>query len=497
MTTLARCGLLLAVLAALVACRAGHKNEWTQTWGNEGNDLAFGLAVDSEGGLYAGHEFSGELDQAGRQYQAKGRPDVLIDAFTVAGKPRWQAQLDTSRAANVRAIAVNGDLIYVTGYFIDNLQGKGAKPLHAPLGGADAWVAGFDREGGLHFLRRFGGKGADTGMALCPLDDGGVLVGGTMQLAARFGAKPDGSANVLFSNGGSDVFLMALDGQGVPRWARLVGGPGDDRITALARAPGGGCMALVNFQKQVKLSVGQEERTFTSQSGEDGLVLGVGADGSVGLAVQLGHDGPDYWDALSVTDDGSIWVAGLLMGDHEYRFGDATRSLGSVGSSDIALVGFGADGRFKRAKRYGNALADAVHGLAPLPGGGVVLAASGSGEVTLDGHGFSAPTTQAYAVAFDDQGTATDVLPVRSQNGITVPTAVAVPGPGRIALLGMFRGELMATDEHDRRQEASADADGARGIDVAGEDDEEGRTDVFLAVRPLSGAPSEAGNANR
>jgi len=456
---------LLAFVALTAACTSKSDVQWPRTWGNRGYDLAFGLAMDADGGLYTGSQFSGEIEpQPGRRFTAQGNPNVLLSAFTAQGAPRWQLQLSSPRAVEVRDIVVAHDgAVFATGYYVDSLSAKGTKAPLKAVTGADAWVGAWKPDGDPVFLQGFGSKGADAGFGLCALPDGGVMLAGTMQQAARFGTEPDGHARVLRAAGARDVFLTALDSAGGVRWARLLGGSGDDRVITLATMPDGGCAALLTFQGTLTLEIGGVEQRIDSRGGEDGLVLGVSADGSVRFATPLAGTGPDFWEALTVAGDGTIWAAGLVVMPGNYVLGDTLQALDSVGSSDVLLVALDRKGRFLLTRRFGNAAADTVHDLAPLPHG-VVMAASGSGELQLDGHRLNATLPQAYVVALDADGQVTTARMIQGE-GITQATALAVHAPGQVAVLGMFEKALLL--------------DGAKPLKA------QGKTDVFLAMTPL------------
>jgi hypothetical protein len=457
-----------ALCLALLSSSTGAAADWTRSWGNRGHDIAFGLAHDDDDNLYVGSQFAAvlELEAFGGRGSLKsaGRSDVLLASFDARGKSRWQRQLRSTGAAEVREIAVARDgTVVATGYFVADLAAARGERLRSH-GGSDAWIVAVDSTGTLRFARGFGGKAADAGLALAPLADGGVVFAGTFQHAARFGEQ-HGNARVLRAAGARDAFIARVSRTGAVEWAFAVGGAGDDHPIAIAPAPDGGFVALIAYHGSVQAGAGAATQTFESHGGTDALLLRYAADGTLRSAVSIGHPGPDAWDALTVGWDGATWIAGRIVASATISFGAQRVSFDGAGSSDIVLATWNADGRFERALRLGNEAADTPHRLVASSDGGVLLAAAGSGTLTLGDTRLAEPAPRGYVARVARDGRVESAAVIGGE-GITQPSGLARLGDGRIAVLGMFEKEL---------------AHHGRGAPIRAQ----GKTDVFLVVRKM------------
>jgi hypothetical protein len=143
----------------------------------------------------------------------------LASGGIAAAQPAWVRTAEFGgRAPVARAAAAlpGGDTIVVGSI--------------APAGlDTDLWVARFDAEGTVAWSYRFGGPYDDGSSAVAVTAGGDIVVVGTTR---SFGA------------GGSDVFVLRLDGAGSPRWERTLGTPFDDSGNGVALAADGRILVL-------------------------------------------------------------------------------------------------------------------------------------------------------------------------------------------------------------------------------------------------------------
>ncbi len=130
-------------------------------------------------------------------------------------RPMWSRRFDRSESAWLYAILPMADGTFrACGQLI-------------PADGTpdDAWVLSFDASGAVLWQKRFRGPRLDWFYAIAPAGDGGVVVAGATQ---SFGG-PD-----------YDAWLVRLDADGGVAWERTYGGDGQDAAYAIVRRPDGG-----------------------------------------------------------------------------------------------------------------------------------------------------------------------------------------------------------------------------------------------------------------
>lgn len=196
--------------------------------------------------------------------------------------------------------------VWVTGSAVSPLRLGGTD--HSPAGPAaadDAFVAHFDAEGALVWVRVFGGSGRDTFEAVS-LNPGPSLlyVAGSFEDGVDFTdpARP----GPLASAGGSDAVLLALNAtNGDVIWSRSFGGSGDESGDDLARWSDRVCMSG-KFDGPADFGAGE----VTPESSDPYVLCVDGGSGDVLFAdATFGAPQADPAPAIAMDDDGSLYLA--------------------------------------------------------------------------------------------------------------------------------------------------------------------------------------------
>ncbi|MCH8074414.1 MAG: hypothetical protein IIC64_01205 [SAR324 cluster bacterium] len=201
-------------------------------------------------------------------------------------------------------------------------------------GGSDGWVVRMDRLGKVLWERTFGGKGMDTFKTVSPAPGGGFVVAG---------------ATTTNSKGRRDGWVIRLDAKGKKLWEKTFGGAHDDAINSSTPMPGGGTLMA----------------GYTRSSGNghrDAWFLWVGEDGKQSWERTAGGRKREEMSAIAAVPGGGFIAAGI------------TRSFGA-GGTDAWVHRLGKDGKETLWTRtFGDAAWNAIQAVAPVPGGGFILA---------------------------------------------------------------------------------------------------------------------------
>ncbi|MDD2227840.1 MAG: hypothetical protein PHY48_00330 [Candidatus Cloacimonetes bacterium] len=209
------CILLLAITVSLFGAW-----DWAYSIGGNSMERIWDINCDEESNVFAVGDFSDSLWVNHQTYSGFGLSDSFIIKYSASGDVLW-VQTFGSPSEDV-ALSVATDALgnsYVSGYFVDTLTCQNISVVSNGMW--DVYVAKFDPQGNLLWLRSFGGTMNDIGYGLAASPSGRVYVAGWF---AGSIALPNSST--ISSAGGSDVFCCALDTDGNYLWARRGGTEG-------------------------------------------------------------------------------------------------------------------------------------------------------------------------------------------------------------------------------------------------------------------------------
>jgi uncharacterized delta-60 repeat protein len=262
---------------------------WTRLIGSKSQDRAYEITTGNDGAIYiAGKTASYELDG---QFNS-GSYDTLISKFSSDGSKVWTRLLGTKEddAATALTTGIDGS-IYVSGYTSGSLDGQ------TNSGERDAYLAKFNTDGTKIWTRLLGTSKDESSQALTSGTDGSIYVGG----------NTTGNLDGQINSGGIDAFVTKYNSDGSKVWTRLIGTSGIDIATALATGVDGSI--YVSGYTSGSLD-GQ-----TNSGKNDAFISKYNSDGSKAWTRLLEGAGNQQASALTIGNDGSIYVSGTTEGN--------------------------------------------------------------------------------------------------------------------------------------------------------------------------------------
>ncbi len=186
----------LGLYDAFVAKYDGNGNQlWLRQFGTSGDDEITGISSDSSDNVYVTGSTKGGLPG----YSNLGSYDAFVAKYDGNGNQLWLRQFGTSGNDEITGISRDIDNnVYVTGYTTGSLPGN----INA--GGSDAFVAKYNANGTLNWVRQFGTSAADSANGIRIDSSGNVYVTGDTS-----GSLPGNS-----NSGSSDAFVVGFDSDG-------------------------------------------------------------------------------------------------------------------------------------------------------------------------------------------------------------------------------------------------------------------------------------------
>ena len=187
---------------------------FTHQFGTNQDDIGFGVVVDISGNIYITGSTKGILGSS-----SFGLQDVFLAKFNSSGVNQFIVQFGSAGDDVGYSIGLSGtDNIYITGSTLGNLPGNTSSGL------TDIFLAKFNSSGANQFLRQLGTTGRDVGNSVAVDSGGNVYVVGSTE-----GGLLGNSAFGL-----ADIFLAKFNSSGVIQFARQLGTSSNDIAYGLA-----------------------------------------------------------------------------------------------------------------------------------------------------------------------------------------------------------------------------------------------------------------------
>ena len=210
---------------------------WDLIWEDIKDNSILGVEADSTGNVYVTGYFTGTIDldpgEGTEEYTSNGDADVFLIKLDTAGNFIWARTWGGGTGDYPSAITFdhNNGYVIVSGSFhsetIDFDPGPDTDEHHS-FSGYDAFIAKLSTEGNYEWAKTWGAYGDDRGPDVGVDYHGNISVTGNLN--EPMDVNPGEGIHTLYSNGGSDVYLINFNEDGEFQWAHNLGGADNDMI---------------------------------------------------------------------------------------------------------------------------------------------------------------------------------------------------------------------------------------------------------------------------
>lgn len=248
-------------------------------------------------------------------------------------------------------------------------------------GSYDYWIVKADGSGTIEWQRSLGGSSYDIANSIAQTSDGGYIVAGYTE-------STDG--DVTNNYGGSDYWVVKLNGSGMIEWERSLGGSGGEIARSIAQTSDGGYVVAGS-------SNSPDGDVTGSIGGGDFWIVKLDAAGIIEWDRSLGGSAVDAAYSIVQTSDGGYVTAGYTVSTN----GDVTTNHGSY---DFWVVKLDANGILEWQRSLGGSSFERAQTIVQTTDGGYVVAGSThsmDGDVTYNYGG----DADFWVVKLDGTGT--------------------------------------------------------------------------------------------
>lgn len=301
-----------------------------------GDDMmeVHGIVCGKDGRVYATGSYGGEGIAFGTTKLSNiGGGDIVMLCCNASGNLQWLKTVGGSEKENATSLAIDpSENIIITGSFESPSLTVGTTTLNN-AGGSDILLYSIDKFGIVQWATSYGGKGFESGTALCCDAQGNITLTGAFQSDSL-----ELGTIVLKKKGeqGSDMFTARFTAKAQPQWAHAVGADAVERGEAICSDNLGNVYVCGSFTSS-QLEIGDKSFSNLTVGLEDIVLVKYAADGTLEWATSVGAERADVPVGMSLNNDGSVVLTGGFASE-SLDFG--SKSIQTTGDYDIFTATF-------------------------------------------------------------------------------------------------------------------------------------------------------------
>jgi uncharacterized delta-60 repeat protein len=258
-------------------------------------------------------------------------------------------------------------------------------------------------QGNLIWAKSAGGLDSEQGNGITRLTDNSTVVTGTFNSSATFGEN-ELSEQVLWSDGGKDIFIARYNTDGSIAWAKRAGGTSDDEGLQIASLSDDSIIITGGFYSDATFGKGEiNETSLHSNAGNGIFIARYNPNGTLMWARSAGGlNGASRGCGVAVLADNSIIVTGYFYSSAIFGQGEINETtLVSNGERDSFLAKYNPNGTLVWAKQAGGELSDWSNAITAFSDSSITLTGSFYSASAIFGPG-ELNQTQLTSVGLSD-----------------------------------------------------------------------------------------------
>jgi hypothetical protein len=399
-------------------------------WVEQGSEVERGydIKTDTNGNVYLTGIFYQNLTIGNTTLSNSGGADIFLVKYDKNGSFLWLKKAGGSGYDVVEEIEVDSSgNIYMTGYFYGTADFNN---LSLTSGGAsDVFLAKYDTNGEIIWVKKAGGSNSDTGKSLFIGENEDVYLTGDFSGVSSF------NNTSVTSAGGTDVFIAKYNSNGVLQWVKSAGGTSDDYVEGVVVDDGDNVYLVGIFNGTMNVG----NTSLTSAGGTDVFITKYNPTNTTwAWAKRGGGTGSDSGRDIIITASGKVLITGMFENTATFE----SKTIMSEGALDIFLAEYTKDGTNYWIKREGGKYGEIVLKLGLDNEDNIYMAGSffglaNFGSISLSNDG----SNNGYIAKLNTNGVSQWVQKIGGTGSIDV-LSMNVEATGNIYVTGRFNGEL-------------------------------------------------------
>ncbi|HOY68121.1 MAG TPA: hypothetical protein PLP29_14655 [Candidatus Ozemobacteraceae bacterium] len=253
-------------------------------------------------------------------------------------------------------------------------------------GGRDLWAVRLDRSGNLLWQKTYGGGNDDSGFAVITTETGGYVLAG---------ATTSNDGDVSGNLGGSDAWLLGIDGTGNLLWQRCFGGAGEDMAFGVTRGIDDGFVAVGRLDR---LPTAEDVETQANGLGNV-LAAKITATGTLVWQSDFGGWEEDVGYGITTAPDSTYIITGM---SRSYNASDRDH----LGGDDAWVLDIDTTGHMLWNRVFGGWADDTLRSIRPVGDGSSFVCAGSTSSANASGdvQGVHPGSSDVWLVSIDAEG---------------------------------------------------------------------------------------------
>lgn len=292
--------------------------QWIQSAGGAGNDVGLAITADNLGNVYITGYYQGTATFGASTILSVGNDDIFVAKYNSNGTLQWVEAAGGINTDFGHGIAVDGfGDIYITGNYTGTVT-FGSTPKTS-AGGSDIFIAKYNSNGILQWVRSAGGTGGDYGQNIVVDGSNNVYITGSYEGTSYFG-----SPTPKTSVGSNDIFVAKYNSTGALLWVQSAGGASIDSGYGIAVDGSGNVYVTGEYQGIATFGA----TSIISSGFSDIFVTKYNSSGIFQWVQTAGGTINDYGESIAVDGFGNTYVSGYTQGNA--TFGATSISVGPI-----------------------------------------------------------------------------------------------------------------------------------------------------------------------
>ena len=277
-----------------------------------------------------------------------GNHDIFIARYNSDGTLAWAKRAGgTNNDEGHEITTLSDNSTVITGYFTDSATfgpGEINQTVLNSSGHEDIFIAKYNPDGILTWVKLAGGSSPDYGNGITSLSDNSIVVTGYFQGSATFGLD-EINQTVLWATGGyldSDIFVARYNQDGLLTWVKLAGGSSPDYGSGVSTLSGDSIILTGLFYNSATFGLSEINETVLYSVGDyDIFIARYNPEGILTWVKGAGGVYADGGGRITTLSDNSTVVTGLFVSSATFGPSEPNETvLNSAGGYDIFIARF-------------------------------------------------------------------------------------------------------------------------------------------------------------